>query len=188
MLSYWRDLDPQQEFIIAHGGDLDKPTDFTGNWVKITDPELRTKDHPRERQSYLGVFRALAPLISQLNATHVHMAEYDEIPLIPDLNRKLLDLMGEERCDVLGHRLMRVDESSHPHYLDHQKDPAFGRYWKTFAIREDSGVTLSMLGCGSFWKCEAFQAVAALLPTMRMYLELFLPNLIRLHKIPSKLL
>lgn len=176
MLSYWQEMDAEQEFIIAHGGDLDRPDSFDGYWVKITDPMLRTKDHPRERQSYLGVFQALAPLIAQLEATHVHLAEYDEIPLIRDLNQKLLDWMSQERCDVLGHRLVRVDQSSHPHYLDHQKDSAFDRYWQSIGVRDDATITLSMLGCGSFWKHEAFQAVASLQPSMRMYLELFLPT------------
>jgi len=176
MLAYWRNLDADQEFIIAHGGD--SPITPSGNecWIRITDPELRTRDHPRERQSYLGVFKAVSAAIAERGSTHVHLAEYDEIPMVPDLNRRLLELMDAEKCDVLGHRLLRVDDTTHPHFLDHQKDPTFLEYWKGISVREKPGVVLSMLGCGSFWKWEVFDALCRLEPTTRIYLELFLPT------------
>ena len=176
MLAYWRNLDSDQEFIIAHGGDSTIKPSENECWIRVPDPELRTRDHPRERQSYLGVFKAVLASIAELGATHVHLAEYDEIPIVPDLNRRLLELMEAEKCDVLGHRLLRVDDTTHPHFLDHQKDPIFMKYWKGISVREEPGVVMSMLGCGSFWKREVFDALCRLEPTTRIYLELFLPT------------
>ena len=176
MLAYWRNLDSDQEFIIAHGGDSTIKPSENECWIRVPDPELRTRDHPRERQSYLGVFKAVLASIAERGATHVHLAEYDEIPIVPDLNRRLLELMEAEKCDVLGHRLLRVDDTTHPHFLDHQKDPIFMKYWKGISVREEPGVVMSMLGCGSFWKREVFDALCRLEPTTRIYLELFLPT------------
>jgi hypothetical protein len=176
MLKYWRAQDVNQYFIVAHGGDLDRPESSADYWVKIADPLLRTKDHPRERQSYLGVFAATVSIVEKLGATHVHLAEFDEIPLVNNLNQKLLNMMEHENCDVLGHCLRRVDDTTSPHYMDHQKDAAFSAYWASISKRKETEVVLSMLGCGSFWRYEVFAAVAKLAPPMRIYLELFLPT------------
>jgi hypothetical protein len=137
---------------------------------------LRTRDHPRERQSYQGVFQAVLPHVKEIDATHVHLAEFDEIPLVSDLNKRLLALMESERCDLLGHRLYRVDDTTQPHAMDHMRDEAFHRYWKTISRRQDKNTVLSMLGCGSFWTSDCFFAVAGLEPPLRIYLELFLPT------------
>jgi hypothetical protein len=84
--------------------------------------------------------------------------------------------MAKEDCDVLGHRLFRVDDTTQPHCMDHLRDAAFVAYWLEISRRKEKGVVLSMLGCGSFWTRECFDAVASLQPSMRMYLELFLPT------------
>jgi hypothetical protein len=176
MVAYWRMLDAQQDFIIAYGGPIADWQEQDPQVVRIADPQLRTVDHPRERQSYQGVFQAVLPRIKELGATHVHMAEYDEIPVVPDLNRRLLELMGREKCDVLGHRLLRVDDTTQPHCMDHLRDLAFAKYWQEISLRKEKEVVLSMLGCGSFWTSECFSAVANLTPPLRIYLELFLPT------------
>jgi hypothetical protein len=176
MREYWRELDPDQDFVIAYGGKKASWQDDMPDLVLVDDPALRTRDHPRERQSYQGVFQAAMPRVNALGATHVHLAEFDEIPVVKDLNVRLLSMMEKEKCDVLGHRLFRVDDTTHPHALDHLKDPQFLPYWQGLSCRPHKGTVLSMLGCGSFWTRECFEAVAQLNPPLRIYLELFLPT------------
>jgi hypothetical protein len=176
MCSYWKELDPQQELLVAYGGPKAPWLDEISDLVLVDDPALRTRDHPRERQSYCGVFQAVLPRLLEWNATHVHFAEFDEIPLVPDLNERLLTLMARENADLLGHRLYRVDDTTHPHAMDHISDPRFGEYWRQISCRPEKHVVLSMLGCGSFWTMECFAAVARLQPPFRIYLELFLPT------------
>jgi hypothetical protein len=176
MREYWLHLDPDQELIIAYGGPAAAWQDEVSELVRVDDPELRTRDHPRERQSYLGVMKAVLPLIERSQASHVHFAEFDEIPLVSDLNQRLLDLMAREKADLLGHRLYRVDDTTQPHAMDHMREEAFMAYWRSVSGRDDSTVVLSMLGCGSFWTRECFIAVASLCPPVRMYLEIFLPT------------
>lgn len=176
MRDYWCELDAEQDFIIAYGGPVASWQEEMPDLVRVDDPQLRTRDHPRERQSYLGVLQAVLPKVMALDATHVHLAEFDEIPVVPDLNARLTALMEKEGADVLGHRLFRVDDTTQPHCMDHVRDEDFVRYWKGISLRPDPGVVLSMLGCGSFWKRDCFAAVASLQPPLRIYLELFLPT------------
>jgi hypothetical protein len=177
MCGYWLERDPDQVLVVAYGGSAENFSRLgIEHTVFVRDPELRTRDHPRERQSYLGVFAAVAPLIEKLGASHVHLAEYDEIPLVSGLNARLMEVLNREDADVAGHRLNRVDGTGHPHFTFHRHDPAFMNYWRSMSRREDPGVVLSMLGCGSFWKAEAFAAVARLRPPLRIYLELMLPT------------
>jgi hypothetical protein len=176
MLAYWRSRDEKQDFIIAYGGERAEWQNQDSCIVRVDDPQLRTRDHPRERQSYQGVFQAVLPRIKELGATHVHLAEFDEIPVVDDLNQRLLALMEKEKCDVLGHRLTRVDDTTQPHCMDHVKGPGFMRYWQSISLRREKNVVFSMLGCGSFWTSACFAAVAELQPPLRIYLELFLPT------------
>jgi hypothetical protein len=176
MREYWARLDADQEFIIAYGGPVADWQEEIPELVHVDDPALRTRDHPRERQSYLGVMKAVMPLLVSTHATHVHFAEFDEIPMVPDLNRRLLDLMEREKCDVLGHRLSRIDDTTHPHAMDHLRNPLFGDFWRSVSCRKNAEVVLSMLGCGSFWTKECFFSVANLAPPLRIYLEIFLPT------------
>ena len=177
MVAYWTNRGGASSVLVAYGGEA-------GEYGRIAhpakclveDPELRTTDHPRERQSYLGVLRATVPLLAEMGATHVHLAEYDEVPLVDGLEARLLQRLRAEDADVLGHNLRRVDSSSHPHWLNHTRDPWFARYWESMSCRDDRGVILSMLGCGSFWSFETYRQVADLKPTGRIYLELFLPT------------
>jgi len=177
MCGHWLEHDPDQVLIVAYGGSA-KNFSRLGieHAVFIQDPELRTRDHPRERQSYLGVFAAVAPVVEMLGVGHVHLAEYDEIPLVKGLNSLLLESLKREDADVVGHRLNRVDGTGHPHFTFHRHYPAFMNYWRSMSRRDDPEVVLSMLGCGSFWKTEAFVAVSKLVPPLRIYLELMLPT------------
>lgn len=177
MCAHWLERDPDQVLIIAYGGTRENFSKLElQHAVFVDDPELRTRDHPREKQSYLGVFSAVAPLIEELGVSHVHLAEYDEIPLVSGLNSRLLEVLAREDADVAGHRLNRVDDTGHPHFTFHLHDPAFMGYWRSISLRDDAEVVLSMLGCGSFWKAEAFVAVSKLRPPIRIYLELMLPS------------
>lgn len=177
MCEHWLKHDPGQVLIVAYGGAaVDYANLKVDHAVFVDDPELRTRDHPRERQSYLGVFAAVAPVIARLGVSHVHLAEYDEIPLVSGLNARLLEVLDREDADVAGHRLNRVDGTGHPHFTYHRHDPEFMEYWRSISVREEPEVVLSMLGCGSFWKQEAFIEVAELSPPLRIYLELMLPT------------
>ncbi len=177
MVEYWTGHGAATTVVVAYGGQGEE----FGRIVHpckchVTDPELRTSDHPRERQSYLGVYRTAVPLLEELGATHVHFGEYDEVPLVDRLGARLLERMVAEGADVLGHNLRRVDGSSHPHWLNHVRDPWFAEYWESMSCRDDRSVVLTMLGCGSFWSIEAFREVAVLRPPGKIYLELFLPT------------
>lgn len=177
MHAYWSKLDPGHPVVIAYGGALPNFQQLEMDYaVYVDDRWLRTKDHPREQQSYLGVFRAVLPIVRQLGVGYVHVAEYDEIPLIAGMNAKLLEILDHENADVLGHRLQRLDQTGHPHYTFHRSDAAFQAYWEKLSCRDDSEVVLSMLGCGSFWRREAFEDVAMLELPSRIYLELMLPT------------
>jgi hypothetical protein len=176
MLRYWSALDAEQDFLIVNGGphDLQKALDYPV--VVVNDPALRTRDHGREKQSYQGVFRAVAQTVKASRAQFVSFVEYDEVPVDSELNRRMKLHLEAEQADVLGLRLFRVDQTSHHQYLDHCRDVEFLKYWRDISCREDKQVVLSMLGCGTFWRREAFLAVAALKPTTRIYLEMFLPT------------
>jgi hypothetical protein len=175
MLNYWRDLDANQSFLIVNGGLHDLTDCVDCATVVVNDPALRTRDHGREKQSYQGVFQAAAPYVAASGAEFVSFVEYDEVPLQTDLNARMIAAIEQEKADVLGFRLYRVDGTSHHQYLDHCKDPHFLNYCSDISCREDKGTVLSMLGCGSFWRRDAFLAVAALKPT-RIYLEMFMPT------------
>ena len=56
----------------------------------------------------------------------------------------------------------QVNASSNAHYLNHLADPSFIGFWDRISIRSDKRVVLTMFGSGSFWRKEAFAAVANL--------------------------
>jgi hypothetical protein len=176
MRSYWSKIDNRQRFLIAYGGTAENFASLKDRAVFINDPNLRTRDHPREKQSYQAVMRAVVPWLREIDATHVYLAEYDEVPLVKDLGDLWLACAERENADVLGHRLCRVDNTGHPHFTHHVVDSGFNAWWREISRREDKEVVLSMLGCGSFWTREAFEAVASLEPPLKIYLELMLPT------------
>ena len=96
---------------------------------------------------------------------------------MPDFNARQLARLEEERADVLGFQLARVDGTSQPHLLYHAGLPGFAEFWRKVSVRADKGTVLSMFGSGSFWTREAFAAVAGREEPFPMYLELYLSTL-----------
>ena len=178
VLKHWSGSAAESDILVAYGGNepsfvvLNAP-----NKIFVPDPRLRTTDHPRERQSYAKVFAAASEWIRNRDFTHVYFAEFDHLPLVPDLAARLLDRMREEKADMLGHSVRRVDDTSWHHYLYHAQDPRFHAYWDAISSRADRRAVLTMLGTGSFWTREAFDAVAAAEEPFPMYLEIVLPTL-----------
>ncbi|MEQ1852172.1 MAG: hypothetical protein ABMA01_11335, partial [Chthoniobacteraceae bacterium] len=164
--------------LLAFGGSAE---DFRGvvheQKFFVDDPRLRSKDHQREMQSYTSIFREASAWVRGRDFTHVHFCEYDHVPLVRDLNQRQVERLGQEGADVMGCRTLRVDGSSHPHYLYHVFQPAFKELWRRLSRRGEGGVVLSMFVTGSVWTWEAFDAVAAIEEPFPMYLELYLPTL-----------
>ena len=178
MVDWWAKCVPRENIVLAYGGsraDFDT-LDFAAK-LFIDDPRLRTRDHQRERQSYGAVFRAAAAWMQGRDYGHVHLAEYDHLPLIPDLNQQQLNLLTAENADVLGFHLRRVEDTNCAHYLNHAAVPEFFSFWKKITCRDDPRVVLSMTPTGSFWTRAAFDAVAATPEPHPMYVEIFPPTL-----------
>ena len=180
MLAWWRDYCPPENVLLVYCGNektfagLDHP-----HKVRVDDPRLRTVQHSRERQSYTGVFRETGRWLAAAGQdfTHVHFAEYDQLPLVPDFNARQLARLEAERADVLGFQLARVDGTNQPHLLYHEGLPGFADHWREVSVRADKGTVLSMFGSGSFWTREAFTAVAGREEPFPIYLELYLSTL-----------
>jgi hypothetical protein len=166
--------------LIAYGGGRE---DFGAiehsQKIFIEDPQLRTRDHQREYQSYSGLFNTCAVLLDQQRREFqfIHVVEYDHLPLVEDLNQRQIDRLAAEHADVLGFRVQRVDGTSYPHFLYHQSNPAFSRFWREISKRREPDVVLSMFGSGSFWTRDAFLAVASVKQPFPMYMEIYLPSL-----------
>lgn len=163
--------------LLAHGGAAsDAAAVSHPHVVHVGDPRLRTMRHPVERQSYGGVFRAAAGWIRASDAAYVLFVEFDHVPLVADWTERLTAALHAEDADVLCHKLLRVDGTNAPHYLEHLSDPGFLRFWERISRREDKQVVLNCLGSGLFWSRPAFLAVADLEEDARIYLEMFLPT------------
>ena len=178
VLESWSGSAAESDILLAYGGDEAAFASVAApNKIFVAGPRLRTMDHPRERQSYAEVFAAASGWMRGRDFTHVYFAEFDHLPLVPDLATRLLERMGEEKADMLGHGVRRVDDTSWHHYLYHAQDPRFHPYWERITCRADGRVVLAMLGTGSFWTRESFDAVAAVEEPFPMYLEILLPTL-----------
>lgn len=179
MVEWWAKCVPSASILLACGGSRAEFAAIPHEAkVFVDDPRLRTQDHPRERQSYGGVFRAAAAWMQgRGDFTHVHFAEYDHLPLVADLNQRQLALLEAERADVLGFHLRRVDATNCAHYLAHAADPAFFPFWEKITCRPEPRVILSMIATGSFWTRAAFAAIAAIPEPHPMYVEIFPPTL-----------
>jgi len=179
LLKNWEEVCAPEDLWIAFGGSR---ADFESidypRKVFVEDPNLRKMDNQREKQSYTGIFQAMAPVVEKENPDFVYFCEYDHLPLVHDLNRRQVDEMLRENADVMGHWLYRVDGSSHYHMLYHETDPCFFPFWKSISLREDPGVILSMFGSGTMWSREAFLAVALRAQEIACYLEIYLPTLV----------
>jgi hypothetical protein len=179
LLQWWQPYAASGELLLAYGGTKEHfaEIDFEPKCF-VDDPRLRTRDNQRELQSLGGIFRAAARWLAKRPRQYsfVHLIEYDHLPLIADLNQRQLERLHEERADVLAYHLRRVDRTSYAHYLYHAHNPAFHPFVRNLSVRADKDVILSMLGTGSFWRARAFEAVAAIDDTARIYGELFVPT------------
>lgn len=128
------------------------------NKTFVDDPRLRTKDHPRERQSYRGCFEQLISSTSHLDHQFILFTEFDQIPLVNNFNERLLERLASEDADALFHGLRRIDGSNHPHLLAHIADPAFFRFFQNFSVRDDMAI-LSAWGFGQFWRRTCFEEI-----------------------------
>ena len=177
MLAWWEQYTPLDQVLLAVNGNEDTFAAIAHPAkIRVGDARLQTVRHSRERQSYTRVFRAASQWLAGRDFTHVHFAEYDQLPLVADFNARQVARLEEEHADVLACELARVDGTNQPHLLYHAHLPGFWSHWESFSVRRDKAVILSMLGCGSFWTREAFDAVAQREEPFPIYLELYLPT------------
>ncbi len=180
MIAWWKNCVPKDSILIAYGG---TKTEFEAinheHRILVDDPQLRTRDHQREFQSYTRLFRATIEFLRthDKNFSFVHFAEYDHVPLVSDLNDHQIERMKAESADILAYHVHRVDGTSNPHFLYHAANPAFVSHWSKITVRSDPDVVLSMFGTGSFWRREAFLAVSDFAEPFPIYMELYLPTL-----------
>lgn len=176
MCGMWQRLHPEARIHVAYGGTAENFS--TLDWPDrtwIPDPRLRTRDHQRERQSYQGVMRGVSQALAGSGTQRILMVECDVVPLREGLIDYLTSREQEEKAQVLGTRVLRVDGTSHPHYLAHQSHPLF-QQWLDQSIRPEKETVMMMMGCLTWWTWEAFAAVAAAPEPMPVYLELAMPT------------
>ncbi len=179
MLDWWRSYCPPEDALVVYNGTPDQFAQIAHpQKLRVEDVRLVTRDHQRERQSYGAVWRGVARWLAASGDafTHVHFAEYDQLPLVDGFNARQVARLEAERADVLGFQLARVDGTNQPHCLYHLSQPGFLEHWARISVRRDPGVVLSMFGSGSFWTRMAFEAVAAVAEPVPIYLEISLPT------------
>lgn len=130
----------------------------------VGDLRLRTRQHIREKQSYRGVFEEVVEWMKNRDITHILFMESDHIGMVGDLGMRYLCAMREQKVDVLGYQVRRMDRTIHPHWL--------GAVIDTYEEKE----VWSMLGTGHFWKREVWEAVTADKRYEDWYLELDMPT------------
>jgi hypothetical protein len=167
------------DILLAYGGsneEFEKLPDVSR--VFVTDSRLTTR--ARGKQNFTGVWRAAAKWLAQPgneSFSHVYFAEFDHLPVVPDLTSKLLKRIEQEQADVLTHGLRRVDGTSHVHYLYHLSDPEFLKFWRRVSVRSDKEVVFHIIPSGSFWTRKAFTEVAAQEEEVPIFVELYHPTL-----------
>jgi hypothetical protein len=179
LLRIWQQVAGEKNVLLAYGGDKNQfaRIGFESK-IFIDDPGLRTRDHQRERQSCSAVLREAARWMkSRPQFQYLHFVEYDHIPLIADLYTRMIGRLESEKADVLAFHLRRVDGTSDAHYLHHANEPRFHDFFSAITRRTDPEVVLAMLGTGSFWKREVFEAVTSRAEPFPIYFELYLPTL-----------
>ena len=169
MLAHWNQCVPSESILIAYGGTKSE-FDAIQHQQKffVDNPRLRTRDHQREFQSYTRLFQSAAQFLSTQSDEFrfIHFAEYDHLPLVPDLNERQIERLTAEGADLLGFHLRRVDDTNNPHFLYHVANDEFTRFWRSITRRSEPEVILSIFGSGSFWNREAFCAVSAVARTV----------------------
>jgi hypothetical protein len=180
ILARWEGVSESQSILLAHGGSEEDFRQIEHDpKVFVSDPRLRTQDHQRELQSLTGVLHAVRDWLAQTKKSFqfVHLAEYDQLPLVRDLSARQIARLEAEHADVLTYHLDRVDGTNRPHYLYHASNPNFHPFLEGISKRKDPRVVLLMFGAGPFWRRAAFDAVAARAEPFPMYNEIYLPTL-----------
>ena len=125
MCRTWQSLNPDAQVHVAYGGSAETFEALTWpHCTLIKDPRLRTHDHQRERQSYLGVMQEISLAFLNANPDRVMMVECDVFPLRPGLTDYLSGREREEQADVMGARLSAI--TSKCTSCDHFKVHHFG--------------------------------------------------------------
>ena len=177
MLEWWHTAASADSLWIAYGGTREEYAQIA--WpqkIYLESNRIRTPNPQRERQSYQEIFQRVVADGILDGKRYVHLAEYDQLPLQPAINSLQIRVLHRLKADVLGYRLKRVDGTNNPHFLYHQADPAFTRFFKGLSRRPDPGIVLSFVGFGSFWTAAAFRAVSAVGEPFPIYLELWMPT------------
>jgi len=177
MCRYWRTLFPDVDLLVAFGGYIEQFKKVS--WEKkifIDDSSLRTRDHQRECQSYVEVYRAVREYFASDSVDELLFSEFDHIPLRKDFFTLLSNQMDEEGADVLMHGLTMVNNTGHAHYLYHANMLGFFQQIANFSIRPDTSQVLSAYGFGQYWKWEAFEQMAIIKDEVGCYLELWSPT------------
>lgn len=173
-LEWRRAVCPGEQLLIVFGG---RREDMAGigpePCIWIPSDRLKTKDHQRERQSYHAIWRLVSDWMRNRAYTHVLFMEYDHLPLVPDLAGRWVRYLEERDADLAGFAVTRVDGTNNPHALYHDVDKQLTRFIQQFTVRSDPRTVISMLGTGSLWTREAFDAVAAVEEPFPVYLELW---------------
>ena len=128
MLLWWRDYCPADDVLVVFSGTEEAFAQIGHpQKIRVDDARLRTVEHARERQSYSAVWRETSRWLAEHGSpfTHVHFAEYDQLPLVEGFNALQVARLEEERADVLGFQLLRVDGTNQPHLLYHRLQPGF---------------------------------------------------------------
>ncbi|MCS7008366.1 MAG: hypothetical protein N2035_03390 [Chthoniobacterales bacterium] len=178
-ISYWQKSGfTVEEIVVVYGG---RETDFTelqhGQKFHVNDVRLRVNPAPSKKQSYQGVFRAVAPfLLARKEVGYVLFVEYDLIPIWGNIKERLVELISGRGADGLFAYLCRVDQTNAPHYLYHLSDPNFERAWEKISRREEKRVVLQAFGACSFLTREAWLAYAEVQIPTQIYLEIEIPT------------
>jgi len=177
MLTHWNRIVPIENIAVAYGGPLETFESIEHpHKAFITSDRLRTTDHQRERQSYHPIFQAIAAQKLTDGHEHVHLTEFDHIPLQNNINELQETFLQNEGADVLGYAVRRVDRTNNPHYLTHVHEARFLDFIASISVRKDKRAIFSMLGFGTFWTKEAFLALANVDEPFPIYLEIFMPT------------
>lgn len=176
MVRTWQSLNPSALVHLAYGGTREQFKAISvSERTFVADIRLRTKDHPRERQSYQGLMRAVCRDLASRDISGLLMVEFDVAPLRAGLVDYLQARSQKDRADVMGVNLRRIDGTNHAHYLAHAASEGFS-HWLDFSVRNDKSVVMMMLGCLTWWTWDAFSRTAEQPETFPVYLELAMPT------------
>lgn len=177
MLAYWAQAVPEESLWVAYGGPQEAFDRLEHPRKLFIDSErLRTVDHQRERQSYIALFQALARVPAFPDAQYIHLAEYDQIPLLQGVNDRQRDYLEAQGADLIAYYLQRIDRTNSAHYLMHWADGWFRDFLRQLSVREDWQTVYALKGYGTFWRREAWETIAQVEEPGPIYLEQWMPT------------